>query len=505
MQKMNKVSVFAIFPYLRTSHPVIIRNIQFRSSNDLEGLSPDQQTHLKNLFSMFFLRDDLHITQMVYTCLEFGDNLEKNDNLIPWLYESQILINYLYSIPHHSSGIPIMSSEDANLYIFQSKRFFSSNIWPSDPYSDSRIENLAKDSRPSDQYVDGYEGLLNGRSYLWVIAGNRIYPPLPHFWLNVSQDLWHSIESFSRERHNWALVDLITGSENKNTEVEERIFTALKWHNRSTTIDVSEDVALLNLAIAFECLLNLEQNQKVTDRFSETVRILLGFVPRLDSWLEQFYKARSDIVHKGTSRKLMFYAVDLPHLKESNKGSNKETAIEYRTLTTYGRRIFRLCLNAILSGAKIAETSDLQSLFIHNKERLEKICQQLRQSTEKPEKRLRSVSKDIHDLVEYRGGSAQHVKLETVIGAGKLILQTYLDTNPQLPEDVAMPMRTILQQNASPIEEKLKRYEQLATTMRSQQNNFPNRSRFEQEDPFHIVWSFIEYVNYIGIMTASID
>ena len=51
---MSKEVVFAIMPYLKTALPVTIRGIHFRSSDDLEGLSPEQQRHLKTLFSLFF-------------------------------------------------------------------------------------------------------------------------------------------------------------------------------------------------------------------------------------------------------------------------------------------------------------------------------------------------------------------------------------------------------------------------------------------------------------------
>src|SRR5256884_7463524 len=83
----------------------------------------------------------------------------------------------------------------------------------------------------------------------------------------------------------------------------------LEWHNRSTAEEVDERVALLNLAIAFESLLNLESD-KVTGRFRETIMTLLGSSPRLDSWVDQFYNARSAVAHKGKTHHLMFYAMD---------------------------------------------------------------------------------------------------------------------------------------------------------------------------------------------------
>ena len=73
-----------------------------------------------------------------------------------------------------------------------------------------------------------------------------------------------------------------------------RLLTSLNWYNRTLLSDIDDDITLVNLSIAFECLLGLEQGNKVTERFKETVNVLLGGFPRLDSWLSQFYHARSE-------------------------------------------------------------------------------------------------------------------------------------------------------------------------------------------------------------------
>src|SRR5205823_5282952 len=103
---MNRKDVFVVVPYLKTTKPVDIRGILFRSNDDLEGLSPEQQTHLKSLFAMFFLRNDLRIRRMTYAHFELVEDPELNNSLIRQLYEAQTLINYLYSTPHPTMGDP---------------------------------------------------------------------------------------------------------------------------------------------------------------------------------------------------------------------------------------------------------------------------------------------------------------------------------------------------------------------------------------------------------------
>src|SRR5207244_3748431 len=147
-----------------------------------------------------------------------------------------------------------------------------------------------------------------------------------------------------------------------------------------------------------ESLLNLKQGDE-SKKFQETVQSLLGSVPRLDSWLEQFYRARSKIVHEGIWTHLMFYPVDRKRYSDILK--SKEEEMPYRNLTTYGRHIFRLCLNTILPGAIMAEDANLSSLFVHNQERLQSMCSRLSNRTIDAQERLLSISRDAQDLQQY--------------------------------------------------------------------------------------------------------
>ena len=76
----------------------------------------------------------------------------------------------------------------------------------------------------------------------------------------------------------------------------ERILTSITWYNRSLKSDIDESEALVNLAIAFESLLDLDRGDNITTRFKEAVSLIVRDVDRLESWITQFYKARSEIV-----------------------------------------------------------------------------------------------------------------------------------------------------------------------------------------------------------------
>ncbi len=79
---MEKKDVFAILPYLKTTGRVPIRGILFRSSDDLEGLSTEQQGHLRTLFAMFFLQNDYRIKRMTYALFPVSEDRKAYQDIL---------------------------------------------------------------------------------------------------------------------------------------------------------------------------------------------------------------------------------------------------------------------------------------------------------------------------------------------------------------------------------------------------------------------------------------
>jgi hypothetical protein len=179
---------------------------------------------------------------------------------------------------------------------------------------------------------------------------------------------------------------------------------------------------------------------------------------------------------------------------------------QYRSLTMYGRIIFRLCLNAILSGARIAEKGGLSpAFFINNEERLLKICRQLGEAKETPEKLLQSISKDVFELQTYHWESEKLVESKTLIDAGRLALETYLATNPALAEEAEASINTILKKlkrkNVSE-DEKLELFEGLAAVISQvqEQEVTASSSPFNTEEPRGVVILLLNYITEPGFL-----
>lgn len=413
---------FAFFPYLKTSGPVHYRELTIRSSDDSDDLPSDAIQHFEELRAMFFLRDHLRIQKMSYAFYTSSEGSSSTSEFTRQLIEFQTLVRFVYSTPHPIFGDPFLRYEHASLYLLQPKTVSKHLL-----VSDHNVEILPEAQSlefDSGSETEGYEGWLDDESYLWVTHGSRIFPPTARLWLNISQDLSVDLNYRLSPSRLYAPVAEYFKTRDKTDNLGERILTALAWYNRSITVDIDESVALVRLAIAFESLLDLEPGKRVTARFKEAVGLLVGDVPRLDSWLTQFYEARSQIVHEGRSTRLMFVASNEPGK------SSKSPELEYRSLVSYGRQVFQVCVATLLTGAQIAERLKLASLLVTNQQRLERICQVLSKGDEAPDDRIVATSQHVRDIATYRFVAEKGLKVEQLIGTAKLMVQQYLDSAP---------------------------------------------------------------------------
>lgn len=493
---MGGQDYFVIVPYLKTSWPVTIRGIQFRSSDDLAGVPEDTQRHLSTLFSMFFLQNDLRIKHLTYTYLQLGQDPVAARAQVDRLWEAQAIIGYLYTSPHPLFGDPSLTAEHATFYVFWPYRFFSSLLWPMDG---DLVEYVGQQPIPQQGDLDGYMGYVNGNANapLWVTPGSRIYPPHPHLVLNIPQNLALEIEEVRTRPYLWAVSELLHSHEPLAPEIEGRVITAMEWYNRSALRGVTDQEAILDLAIAFESVLSLDEGESLTSRFKETVKTLLGPVPRLDSWLVQFYEARSKTVHRGRPLHTVFYPLDhvdrrrLAQLarEEAGEGGGVRPA---RSLLADGRLIFRICLNAVLSGALQARRAGIEALLVTSEERLVRIKTRLQQKAETPLARIQAIAQDFRDLRTYWFASHLHVRQEVAVAAGHALIRTYLDTQPSLPTDIEQKMRELLTSGARTPVQTLEEYGLLVTMIGSWQGDL---SKLDATDPLLIVNSVLEFLS----------
>jgi hypothetical protein len=422
---MPPIYIFAFFPYLRTGKPVRYNGIVFKKSDDIADMPEDAKQHFEILKSLFFLKDNYLLKNTTYALHVFMDARE-DQQYFSNLREFQTIIAYLYSAPRGQYNDLFLKSEHASLYWFVPKDIFPSLVQES---WETEVEQVSATPYPqpnSYDQVPGYDVYRDGQFITWATQGTRIYPPIASIAVNRSQDLAADLERSSHRSR--PIIQYFNDPSRKRTARDRQLLRAIEWYNKANEGERDEQQSVLNLAIAFEALLNLQSEvHNKTQRFVESIGLLLGKIPRLVSWASQFYDARSDIVHEGSTERLHFIAAD--DLTKINASMLNQ--IRYKPLTAYGRQIFQLCLNTIITGAQLADDIRLSSQLTTNAERIARICKTLNDSEGSSVDRIMATYEDIEDLAEYQHQSEAGLTSKALIGVAKLMASQYLATNPE--------------------------------------------------------------------------
>lgn len=470
---------FAVFPFLKTSGPVTIGPFTFRSTDDPSGLDPGDGARLREISEMLFVQDHFRVRSASYAAVPYVD-LNHWSSVLDNLARAQAVVAYFYSVPHQTFGDPFLTIEHASLVVFS-----PDSVMPSLVKSEHHADLVGEDfcPEPGDvRHVAGYHGLYNFRHHFWAVKGSRVFGPMPHVTLNISQDLRIDLGERRTGRPEYDLVpELLLRPE---SEVSQRVLTAIDWYNRANSSSAHEEVALVHLAVAFEALLALPEGGGVTDRFREAVNLLLGRLPRLDSWLRQFYRARSQILHEGRAANLRFAVADA----KSPKGDVQV----YHSLLSYGRQVFQLCVGTILVGAGLAADARLAERLVTNQERFEEICKILSDESEAGDERLRRSADKITAAERYRFLSESGLKIETLLGCVKRAGRCLLDCASDLQPDVQQRLTALATAQRTP-----DHYEELEALMSLREVMEDVRRHPESDDPkvgtfrlVDIVWGY---------------
>jgi hypothetical protein len=390
----------AVFPFLKTSRSVQLGRFTFRSTDDTSGLDDKEAANVREVAEMLFVKDDLRVQSASYAILPRLD-LDRSDALLTDLEHIQSVVAYCYASPHPTFGNPFFHFEEASLAIFSPEPVTTFLVRP-------EYHVVATDptfSLVPDEWhrVMGYQGRYNFQHPFWVVKGSRLYPPVPHIGLNISQDLAGDLASFFALPQHQLFPHLLL---QPDTVVGQRVLTALKWYNRANSAEKAHDTAVLDLAVAFEALLALPKDAK-TDRFVDSISLLLGRIPRLDQWAEQFYDARSEVAHVGRAGRLRFAPM---------KQKTADSPL-YQPLMVYGRQIFRLCVGTLLFGNYVVKQAGIQEKLITNKERFKTTCKILDDTTISVQDRFSAIADIVASIDEYRFVGETGLLIETMVGA----------------------------------------------------------------------------------------
>lgn len=246
---------FAVFPFLKTSGPVSIANLIFRSTDDTGQLADKESVYLRDIAEMLFLKDDLRIRSASYAAVPYID-LNRPDRQLEQLARVQAFVAYAYGSPHEVFGDPFLSTEHASLVIFSPGPV---SVFLVRPDHHVAVVGSASELVPDQRHeIPGYAGLYNFRHHFWAAKGSRLYGPMPHFTLNISQDLTELGPRAGR-RDLDLLAKALAGSA---TETSERVLTAIRWFNAANAAGSDDATAIVFLAIGFETILALPTGRR---------------------------------------------------------------------------------------------------------------------------------------------------------------------------------------------------------------------------------------------------
>jgi hypothetical protein len=292
--------------------------------------------------------------------------------------------------------------------------------------------------------VSGYSVTINWRHWFEIAQGKRIYPPQP-YPLAILPKGWHlSVLEYTLDANDllYGFNQFIEGNLLNQPEQVDRFETllrAMSWYNRSFSRFSSEEERIVHLAVAFEILFHQQEDSRssIQKEILTHLHGLFGKAPRLDEWVAQFYNERSNIVHQGFATRSRFTIGD-------KRPTEQQLLMD--SLSTYGRRLLRMCIFNILHATLLAEEVNLNAWFEHDKERLQKICKILKDKSVPAEKRLQSIINIVYDLgeiwVHYL--HREKVDLGTVHAAGTRLINVFLEVHTEIRPELCQDLEHIV-------------------------------------------------------------
>jgi hypothetical protein len=481
----------AVFPFLKTSAPVMIGDYRFRSTLDVEGLPPEQATAVGDIARMLFAHGDRRVVSASYAITPYID-LGRPDPEFGRLTELRAAVAYLYSAPHGTFDTVFLTPENVSLAIFSPGPVSVFLV-----RSEHHLERVGPETGPAPDerhHVPGFAGYYNFTHSFWVEPGGRLYGPAPHIGLNLSQDLANEFDHFHDGRPDRPLLMKLLSAPPSATS--KRIFTALRWYNAANEAAAGPDRALLDLAIAFEALFALPADAK-TERLVDAISLLLGRTDRIEQWARQFYAARSAVVHEGAARE-HYFDVGTPI-----KGRDQPDL--FGSLMLYGRQIFQLALSTFLVGADLAKAAGLQDRLVSNAERYTRICAALDADQGAPSDRLRDIAGLVDGLEQFRFVTSapvpQHLMLGALRSACSALLASGVVVDPPLIE--------ALQQAAAQARKKdelgdLAAVEALTTAFKAEDQVMLEPITLVVRDLAEAVWNVL-FMRYFDLQGARSD
>ena len=491
MDSRDKTYSVVVFPFLKTSRPVHLGSLVFRSTDDLDGLPDDQAASVAEIADMLFALSNQRIEVASYA---ISDRIDLDSRSTPARLEEfgdiEAVVAYLYASPRHEFNDLFLTPENASIVVLTPNRVAEGLLRLR--FNVVNVDEPVDLEADSAGFVDGYDGVIGLRHHFWVAPGSRVYGTTPHPVLNISQDLALDVER-SWARADYRLLFELLMDRYRETDLRNRVFTAVRWFNRANSEHREKAESFICLAVALETLLRLPHDAKKT-RFVDAIALLLGRVPRLEDWATQFYEARSRAVHEGNVGEVAFVT--------QSTLSKQTEAITYQSLLAYGREVFQLCLGTVLTGASLSSRADLEAKLIANSERFATVCRTLNDASLPLVARLKRLESLACEIDRYRYVPDTGLDKAAMLGACRAAAKVVIDSGAEIAEGLRDAIGAMA--NAPRTDNHLERLEALRTLVDEieKQKDLTKLEIYGMITLVKTTWSYL-YLDYFSIKRGA--
>src|SRR5262249_14426663 len=158
-------------------------------------------------------QDGVRIERLTCAYVELPSAANERMAVLERLREARLLIGFVYSTPQRGGGV-FLANENSAMFVFhfgdliQKGMVLTSLVWQDAPYG-NRVKRIDDRQIPTTDLIPGYTGIRNEGVHFWVVKGSRIFPELPHFAMNIHQELYEDFNSFFSSPFHWAFGPLI--------------------------------------------------------------------------------------------------------------------------------------------------------------------------------------------------------------------------------------------------------------------------------------------------------
>jgi hypothetical protein len=160
---------------------------------------------------------------------------------------------------------------------------------------------------------------------------------------------------------------------------------------------------------------------------------------------------------------------------------------ERRVHLTLGREVFGLCLQTLTVGTGLAEEAGLEERFVSNKERFERVCKLLDNTSIEMGARLALARSTVQAIRQYTHVSETGLPISLVVGAGVRAAKALLRVDPDVPSEWKAVLQKLVATPKS--EDEFERFQALSEVDQVLQDR---RITFERREPSRTAIELLE-------------